>query len=97
MRTPLPKDKCVAAAPLCQSDGEIAIIAEFLPRRIELTRADPGCISFEVKPTGDPRVWDVCECFQDAGSFELHQGRVASSEWGRATAGITRSYSVAGL
>lgn len=82
---------------ICQGDGEIAIVAEFLPRHIELTRAEPGCVSFEVNQTVDPLAWDVSECFRDAGSFELHQARVKSSEWGRATAGIKRSYSVSGL
>ena len=82
---------------ICQSDGEAAIVAEFLPRHLELTRAEPGCISFEVSPSGDPLVWDVAECFQNADSFELHQARVKTSEWGRATAGIKRSYAVSGL
>lgn len=81
---------------ICQSDGETAIVAEFLPRHLELTRAEPGCISFEVSPTGDPLVWDVAECFQNADSFELHQARVRASEWGRARAGIKRRYSVWG-
>jgi quinol monooxygenase YgiN len=82
---------------ICQGDDEIAVVTEFLPRHVELTRAEPGCISFEVNQTGDPRVWDVSECFQDARSFELHQARVKASQWGRATAGIKRSYSVSGL
>ena len=82
---------------ICQGDGEIAIVTDFLPRHIDLTRAEPGCVFFEVNQTVDPLVWDVSECFQDAGSFELHQARVKSSEWGRATAGIKRCYSVSGL
>ena len=82
---------------ICQRDDEIAIVKEFLPRHIELTRAEPDCISFEVNQTVDPLVWDVSECFQDAGSFNLHQARVKSSGWGRATAAIKRNYSVSGL
>lgn len=81
----------------CEGDDEIAVVTEFLPRHIELTRAEPGCISFEVNQTGDPRVWDVAECFQDVDSFHLHQERVKASVWGRATAGIKRIYSVTGL
>lgn len=82
---------------VCQGDEESAVVTKFLPRHIELTRAEPGCISFEVKQTDDPLVWDVEECFQDADSFRLHQRRVKASEWGRATAGIKRNYSVTGL
>lgn len=82
---------------LCNDDAEVTVVSEFLPRHIDLTRAEPGCISFEVHQTTDPRIWDVAECFQDAHSFETHQSRVKASEWGRATSGILRSYSVLGL
>lgn len=82
---------------ICQGEYETLIVTEFLPRHVELTRAELGCISFEVNPTDDPLVWEVSECFQDAVSFEAHQARVRSSDWGRATAGIKRSYSVSGL
>ena len=82
---------------ICQSDEEIAVVTEFLPRHIELTRAEPGCISFEVNQSSNPRVWNVSEYFLDAGAFELHQARVKASDWGRATAEIKRSYSVSGL
>lgn len=43
------------------------------------------------------RVGDVAECLQDAASFHFHQARVEANEWGRATAGIKRNYSVTGL
>lgn len=82
---------------VCQGGEESAVVTKFLPRHIELTQAEPGCISFEVKQTDDPLVWDVEECFHDADSFRLHQTRVKASEWGRATAGIKRNYSVTGL
>lgn len=82
---------------ICQGDDEIALVKELLPAHTELTRAEPGCLSFEVAPSGDPNIWDVSERFQDAESFARHQARVKDSEWGRATAGIKRSYSVSGL
>jgi quinol monooxygenase YgiN len=82
---------------ICQNEDELAIVAGFLPRHIDATRAEPGCISFEVTQTEDPLVWDVSECFHDVHSFEFHQARASAGEWGRATAGIKRSYSVSGL
>lgn len=81
---------------ICQDDAETSIVAEFLPRHIESTRAEPGCVSFEVHQSDDPLVWDVAEQFRDAVSFRLHQARVSASEWGQATAAIKRSYSVTG-
>ncbi|XBH22783.1 antibiotic biosynthesis monooxygenase [Jonesiaceae bacterium BS-20] len=82
---------------ICKSANEVAIVMEFLPVHIELTRAEPGCISFEVEQGPNPLIWAVAETFQDAESFALHQARVKASKWGRATAGIERNYTVIGL
>lgn len=81
---------------ICESEEQLAAVVVHLPRHFELTRAEPGCLSFEVTQTLDPMVWDVSERFADAASFKLHQARVRASEWGQATAGIKRNYSVAG-
>lgn len=79
---------------ICATDGEAALVARHLPRHVELTLAEPGCRGFVVAPTGNPLVWQVDEHFSDAASFEAHQARVRSSEWGRATAGIERRYTI---
>lgn len=63
-----------------------------LPRHIQLTHAEPGCLSFDVQPTDDPFEWIVAERFADQAAFSAHQARVRASEWGRATAGIERDY-----
>jgi hypothetical protein len=47
---------------------------------------------FEVTETADPLVWQVEEEFASPEWFTRHQERTAASEWGRATAGITRDY-----
>jgi quinol monooxygenase YgiN len=82
---------------VCATDAEAALVRSHLPRHIELTRAEPGCISFEVRRIDDPLVWQVDETFASTSAFEAHQARVAASEWGRATAGIERCYTVEGL
>lgn len=82
---------------ICHNDEEASIVEAFLPRHVELTRSELGCISFEVTPKDDPRIWDVSEFFKDAASFTAHQERVKASEWGQATAAIKREYSVSGL
>jgi quinol monooxygenase YgiN len=82
---------------ICASREQVRIVDEQLPLHSELTRAEPGCISFEVVRTDDPLVWQVDELFQDAASFAAHQQRVAGSEWGRATVGIERRYEVDGV
>jgi quinol monooxygenase YgiN len=79
---------------VCASDDEVATVRRHLPRHVELTRAEPGCISFDVHQTEDRFVWQVDERFADDAAFQAHQARVAASEWGRATAGIERRYSI---
>ena len=82
---------------VCEDLNQVAIVAQHLPLHIELTRAEQGCLSFEVNPTQNPLVWQVDEQFQDAASFQVHQQRVAASEWGRTTAGIERRYEFRGM
>ncbi|MFT3944203.1 MAG: antibiotic biosynthesis monooxygenase [Ancrocorticia sp.] len=82
---------------ICQNNDELTTVLAQLPRHIELTRLEPGCISFEVSQTDNPLVWQVDELFVDEDSFAAHQLRVAESKWGRATAGIERHYVIQGL
>ncbi|SFN43516.1 putative quinol monooxygenase [Mycetocola miduiensis] len=82
---------------ICKSEDEARIVTFHLAEHIERTRAEPGCVSFEVTAAGDPLVWSVEERFEDERVFKLHQERVAGSEWGRVTAGIERRYSIEGL
>ena len=82
---------------VCMNQEQVAVVVQHLPLHTQLTRAEPGCLSFEVNPTQNPLIWQVDEEFQDAASFRAHQQRVAESEWGRATAGIARHYEIEGL
>ena len=70
---------------------------EHPPQHIALTRAEPGCLAFDVVASAVTGVWDVAERFADEASFRAHQERVSASEWGAATAGIERRYTVRGL
>lgn len=81
----------------CDTDADAARVRAFLPEHIRLTRAEPGCLSFEVIPTNDPMVWTVAERFTDPAAFIAHQARAATSDWARATAGIARDYKISGL
>ena len=82
---------------VCRDQDQAAVVAEHLSDHVARTRAEPGCISFRVAPTVDPMVWQVDECFQDSSALKAHQDRVAGSDWGRASAGIDRRYSIHGL
>jgi len=82
---------------VCGSEDETAIVAQHLPLHVSLTRAEAGCVSFDVHPTDDPMVWQVDEVFSTSNAFRAHQDRVAASVWGSATAGIERRYTVEGM
>ena len=77
---------------ICANEGQTALVLSHLPEHIRLTRAEPDCISFEVRQSADPLVWDVAEVFSSRAALEAHQARAAASAWGRATKGIERQY-----
>ncbi|MFC0672962.1 putative quinol monooxygenase [Brachybacterium hainanense] len=79
---------------ICADAAEAGAVARHLPQHVQLTRAEPGCLSFRVEQTADPLVWQVDELFSDEASFRAHQQRVAASDWGGATAGIVREYRI---
>lgn len=81
----------------CVDAAEAARVREALDTHIRLTRAEPGCISFEVTPTDDPLVWAVAEAFTDREAFTAHQSRASTSDWAAATKGIARDYTIQGM
>jgi quinol monooxygenase YgiN len=82
---------------LCATEEEARRVREHLQEHTRLTRAEPGCIAFQVAPTDSPLTWSVEERFESRDSFNAHQKRVRISEWGRATTGIERQYVVVEL
>jgi quinol monooxygenase YgiN len=78
----------------CAPD-EIAMVREALAEHIRLTRAEPGCLFFEVtQDAGDPCRWNLDETFRDAAAFEAHRARAKASDWGRKTAHLARDIRV---
>ncbi|MBP0482243.1 putative quinol monooxygenase [Sagittula salina] len=72
---------------------EADTVRQYLPDHVALTRAESGCILFDVQPVGGG-IWTVHEQFEDRATFEAHQARTQASPWGQATAGILRRYDV---
>ncbi|NDW52253.1 putative quinol monooxygenase [Aliiroseovarius sp. PrR006] len=66
-----------------------------LPVHIDLTRAEPGCLSFlVVEDRCHPGRFNVSERFTDRTAFDAHQARMKTSDWATITAGIPRHYTV---
>ncbi|MCR6671745.1 putative quinol monooxygenase [Devosia ginsengisoli] len=71
----------------------LAAVTDALPAHIALTRAEPGCLAFDVTPSPDGR-FRVSEIFSDQTAFDAHQARVQTSAWAEVTAGLPRHYTV---
>ncbi len=66
-----------------------------LPDHIAKTRAEAGCLSFEVVESRDvPGRFEVSEVFTDRAAFDAHQARTRKSDWFKTTEGIPRHYRV---
>lgn len=78
---------------ICASDAEAEAVRAHLPRHMALTRAEPGCLSFDVTEAG-PLTWRVEERFRGQEAFAAHQERTRASDWYAATAGIERRYQI---
>ncbi|KAA3498073.1 antibiotic biosynthesis monooxygenase [Rhizobium rhizogenes] len=81
----------------CASVEDIQLVETHLPAHLRLTRAEPGCISFDVTQADDPLIWRVEELFVDRAAFDFHQQRTRASEWFTATAAILRDYEIVTL
>ena len=70
---------------------EARTVRAALPAHVRLTRAEPGCLSFEVTETA-PGVFTVAECFADRAAFDAHQTRTRASAWWQVTSHMTRDF-----
>ena len=78
----------------CATEAEADIVRRHLPDHIILSRAEPGCLTFNVEPTANPQVWRLDESFADRAAFEAHQVRTRTSEWFTVSARLARDFKV---
>ena len=76
------------------SDAEAQAVNAHLADHTRLTRAEAGCLTFDVSPTDDPMVWEVMEAFRTRADFDAHQTRTRTSPWFAATRDILRDFRV---
>mgnify|MGYP000872289150 CR=1 FL=1 len=78
---------------ICRTLDEADRVAALLPDHIRLTRAEPGCLLFEVvRSMADPVRFAVREIFASKADFDAHQARIKDTVWARGTKGIPRDY-----
>jgi quinol monooxygenase YgiN len=78
----------------CATPDEAAIVRAYLPEHIRLSRAEPGCLKFNVVPTEDPLVWRLDEAFVDRQAFEAHQTRTRDSVWFQVSSNLGRDFQI---
>jgi quinol monooxygenase YgiN len=79
---------------ICMTEDEALAVRTHLPDRLSLTRAEPGCLTFDIDPTDDPMVFEVMETFRTRDDFNAHQTRTRTSAWFQATRSILRDFRV---
>ena len=79
---------------ICMTDAEAQVVRAHLAEHIRLSRAEPGCLSFDVTQADDPLIWDVNESFRTRADFDAHQTRTRDSLWFAATRHILRDFRV---
>lgn len=80
---------------ICRSLEEADRVSQLLPDHVAATRAEPGCLSFEVwRSMADPVRFAVREVFRDRASLDAHRERMKGTPWAVATEGVVRDYRV---
>lgn len=74
-------------------DNDLAHMQAELPRHIELSKKEKGCLVFRVSQDEKRKnIFNVYEEFVDRAAFDAHQARVKSSVWGKVAANVKRQY-----
>jgi quinol monooxygenase YgiN len=80
---------------ICDTLDEADRISQLVPEHVRLTRAEPGCLKFEIfRSHEDPTRFAVSEIFRDRAAFAAHQARTRDSVWWRETLGIKRDFAL---
>ncbi|MBW4974912.1 antibiotic biosynthesis monooxygenase [Roseovarius mucosus] len=77
---------------ICPSD-DLEVTRAALTEHIRLSRAEQGCLSFDVTETA-PGEFSVSERFVDRAAFDAHQTRTRASEWWRVTSHMPRHFEI---
>jgi len=79
---------------ICWDTDDLALLSAHLSEHIHLSRAERGCKSFDITPTGRPLIWAIDETFVDRASFEAHKTRTRSSIWWQKASHTERRFQV---
>ena len=76
------------------TEDEAILVRSHMHEHMRLTRAEPGCLTFEISASDDPLTFEVMESFRDRAAFDAHQTRTRDSLWFEKTRHILRDFVV---
>jgi quinol monooxygenase YgiN len=69
--------------------------SELLAEHIRLSRAEPGCLTFDVvRSQSDPTRFALFEVFRDRPAFDAHRARTQASAWWEGTRTLERQFTI---
>lgn len=87
---PAPGQVALSGRLICADLDQLKIVLEHLPAHIAASRAEPGCLFFDITQTDDPLIWQVEELYTDEAALTAHKSRTMASPWPEKTAALTR-------
>ncbi len=77
------------------SDDDLPRVLKALPKHVALTRAERGCLVFNVSQDGeDANKFYLYEEFVDRAAFDAHQTRTKRTHWATVSAEVERHYEI---
>ena len=77
---------------ICADAAQMVTALTLLPDHVALSRAEPGCLRFDLHQADEPGIWHLSELFSDADAFAAHQARNAASAWGQQSGDLKRDF-----
>lgn len=78
----------------CKTPDDRRVIETYIPDHIRLSRAEPGCLTFDVVQTADPMIWHLDETYTDQAAFDAHQTRNRASIWWQLSQNFVRDFKI---
>ncbi|MDO6618877.1 putative quinol monooxygenase [Shewanella sp. 6_MG-2023] len=74
-------------------EAELKAVTEALKVHSQLTKQEPGCLSFSVtQDASNPVKFYVSETFKNQQAFDHHQQRTSHSNWALVSKNVSRHY-----
>jgi len=87
--------KIILQGHIIVADAELGVVTNALVNHSALTKAEVGCLIFEVTPDStNLNKFFVYEEFVDQAAFDKHQTRVKQSTWGEISKNVQRHYQI---